>query len=178
MSDYDIAVGSLLEDILAGKNEVANRTTLGSQVPIQLFQALRLVGLGTAMESTVGAGASALVYRAGQDLGMAVGGALKPKSGNDLDDYLDLVKSSCNHLRIGAVVVEKVDLSSGEMTIRVDECVSCAGIQDTSAPLCNFEAGLVGGFVRAFVGVPVRATETRCSALGDSTCGVDVTILG
>jgi predicted hydrocarbon binding protein len=40
------------------------------------------------------------------------------------------------------------------------------------------EAGLVGGVVRTFVGKEVKAVETRCNAVGDNTCGIDVHILG
>ena len=178
MSDLDNAVGILLGDIIAGKEEVENRVSLGGKVPIRLFQALRLVGMGTSINEMVGDGANAMVYRSGQDLGMALGGALAPKADGNLDNYVDLVAGACKHLSIGVVHVEKVDLDNGELSIRVDECVSCAGISGVQKPICNFEAGLVGGIVRAFVKVPVKAVETRCNAVGDSTCGIDLTILG
>ena len=75
-------------------------------------------------------------------------------------------------------MVEKADNSAGKIVVRVDECVSCAGISGAKAPICNFEAGLVGGVVRVFVEKEVRAVETRCNAVGDGTCGIDVQILG
>ncbi len=178
MSDMENAVGILLGDIIAGKEDVDNRTTLGGTVPIRLFQALRLVGMGTSINDMVGEGANAMVYRSGQDLGLALGAALLPGADGNLDNYVDLVAGACKHLTIGIVHVEKVDLDNGKITIRVDECVSCAGIGGMQKPICNFEAGLVGGIVRAFVKVPVKAVETRCNAVGDSTCGIDLTILG
>jgi predicted hydrocarbon binding protein len=83
----------------------------------------------------------------------------------------------CRTLAVGQVVLERQDNSQGTLTVRVDECVSCAGIDGVSAPICHFEAGLVGGLVKAFVGREVRAVETRCNAVGDRTCGIDVTVL-
>lgn len=178
MSDYDTATEILLGDILSGKEGIGNRTVLGPMVPIRLFQALRLVGMGTAIEGTVGPGANALVYRSGQSLGQALGEALAARSGNDLNTFVANVAAATKALSIGVLVVEKVALDVGKITLRVDECVSCAGIHSAKSPICNFEAGLVGGVVRAFVKVPVKAVETRCHAVGDSTCGIDLTILG
>jgi uncharacterized protein len=178
MSDYDLAADLLLKDILQGTEGIANREQLGPMVPIRLFQALRLVGMGTAIEGMVGDGAPALVYQSGQSLGLALGGALAPKANKDLEAYVNLVHQACRGLSIGIVVVEKVDLDNGALTLRVDECVSCAGVHGAHHPICNFETGLVGGIIRAFVGVPVRAVETRCNAVGDSTCGIDIKILG
>lgn len=179
MSDMNKAVSILLGDIIEGKenDDISNRELLGGTVSIRLFQSLRLVGLGTAIENMVGDGAKALVYRAGQDLGMGLGGELEPIAKGSLDDYVSLVQGAAKSLGIGLVVVEKVDLNSGELTLRVDECVSCAGIEGVSNPICNFEAGLVGGLIKAFVKGPVKAIETRCHACGDATCGVDVQIL-
>jgi hypothetical protein len=178
MSDYKMAANILLGDILSGKQDISNRTNLGPMVPIRLFQALRLVGMGVAMETMVGEGSNAIVYQSGQSLGMALGGALAPQANNDLNEFVTLVHNACLALRIGEVVVEKVDLREGQLTLRVDECVSCAGVEGATAPICNFEAGLVGGIIRSFVKVPVKAVETRCHAVGDNTCGVDLTILG
>lgn len=167
----------LLASILRGDTEVANRDQLGAMVPIQLFQALRLVGVGSAIQDMVGDGADALVYRSGQSLGEILGNAVLPQADNDLEKYVGLIRAVCLRLSIGQVVVEKVALHDDLIRLRVDECVSCAGLEAASAPICHFEAGMVGGIVRTFTKTPVRATETRCNACGDDTCGIDVHIL-
>jgi hypothetical protein len=177
-SDYDHAAQLLLESILRGDKEVGNRKQLGAMVPIQLFQALRLIGMGTSIEAMVGEGSRALVYQSGQRVGHVLGKAVLPKSDKDLKKYMTLIRGVCLQLTIGQLVEEKVNLSEGKLTLRVDECVSCAGIRGTQLPICHFEAGLVGGVVRAFVDREVRAVETRCNARGDNTCGIDVQILG
>ncbi len=176
MGTYDEPQQRLLQDIAAGKRSVGNRATLGPMVPIRLFQALRVVGMGTALEGMVGGGARTIVYQSGQQLGQILGDAVLPSAKGDLDAYLGLIHKLCQDLRIGVVGVDKMDLSNGELTLRVDECVSCAGLV-ASHPICHFEAGMVGGIVRAFVKGPVKAVETRCHAVGDDTCGVDVQIL-
>jgi uncharacterized protein len=178
MSDYANAEAMLLKSILGGKREVANRKTLGPMVPIQLFQALRLIGMGSSIESMVGDGAHALVYQSGKRLGQTLGQAVLPQANKDLDKYLELIRGVCLTLTIGQLVLEKVDSAHGKLTLRVDECVSCAGISGAKAPICNFEVGLVAGVARAFVNKEVKAVETRCNAVGDRTCGIDVQILG
>ena len=177
MTDYTTAEASLLKNILSGA-EVKNRGHLGQTVPIQLFQALRLIGMGGAIENMVGDGARALVYQAGQRVGTVLGNVVLPQAGKDLKKYVELVRGLCIKLTIGQVVLEKADNQAGMLVLKVDECVSCAGIEGAQAPICNFEAGLVGGVVRAFVNKEVKAIETRCNAVGDNTCGIDVHILG
>lgn len=175
-SDYDIVQEVLLGSILEGRTKVANRAALGATIPIQLFQALRVVGMGTALESMVGTGARALVYRSGQSLGELLGRAVLPHAEGELQKYFALIAKVCLQLRIGQVVPEEVKLSQRHLALRVDECVSCAGLEGADAPICNFETGMVGGLVQTFVNHPVRAVETRCNAIGDRTCGITVTI--
>lgn len=173
-SDYAHAESMLLASILRGDETVANRATLGPRIPIHLFQALRLIALGTSMEEMIGGGSRALVYRSGQRLGEVLGRAVLPMADKDLKKYLGLVRDVSQRLSIGLVVPEKIDLGEGRIVLRVDECVSCAGIAGATAPICHFEAGMVGGLVRTFAGTDARATETRCNAVGDRTCGIDV----
>jgi uncharacterized protein len=177
-SDYAEAENQLLTAILNGEEDIANRETLGPKVPIRLFQVLRMISLGSSMEEMVGGGSRALVYRSGQRLGEVLGRAVLPAASADLNKYLGLVRDVALKLSLGLVVPEKIDLGEGRLVLRVDECVSCAGIVSASAPICHFEAGMVGGLVRAFAGRDARAIETRCNAVGDRTCGIEVQIQG
>lgn len=176
-TDLQIAQSRLLQSILSDTKTVDNRDNLGPMVPIRLFQALRLIALGTGLEEMLGDGSRALVYQSGQRLGQVLGGAVKDAAEGQLDHYVELVRGLCIQLSIGQVVPEKVDLDRGELGLRVDECVSCAGIQGTSGPICHFETGMVGGIVREFLGAPVRAVETRCNAVGDKTCAIQVKVI-
>jgi uncharacterized protein len=176
-TDYQVATTGLLHAVLAGSSEVANRGQLGPLVPLRLFQALRLIAFGSTLEQMVGSGARALVYQSGQQLGQVLGSAVLPQAGKDLRAYVAAIQKLCRQLSIGLVVAEKADLSEGHLILRVDECVSCAGISGTSGPICHFEAGMVGGIVRVFLGADVRATEVKCNAVGDKTCAIDVRVV-
>ncbi len=87
-SDYALAESMLLASVARGNEEVANRATLGPRVPIQLFQALRLIALGSSIEEMIGGGSRALVYRSGQHLGDSLGRLILPQAGNDLKNTL------------------------------------------------------------------------------------------
>lgn len=175
LTDYETVGKQLVDSILQGEQDVSNRTVLGASVPIKLFQSLRIIGLGVAMEDMVGPGARALVYQAGQRLAEQIGTALAQKAAGDLQVYLGLVGDVCVALSIGMLVIEKLDLENNVGTVRLDECVSCAGLTGAKAPICHFETGMVAGFFRAFNGVNVKAIETRCHALGHDTCGIELT---
>jgi predicted hydrocarbon binding protein len=171
-SDYEIASRVLLQSILNDESSVENRETLGPTIPIRLFQVLRMIALGAGMEEMIGPGASAMVYRSGYNLGRIFGTAVNQAKDMDLDTYVGEIGVLCKRLSIGIVVPTKVDLDSGELDFRVDECVSCAGIHSVNAPICHFEAGMVGGIVGEFTGQNVKATETKCNAIGDKTCAI------
>ena len=177
VSDYEIAQRVLLDSILTGETDVENRETLGPTIPIRLFQVLRMIALGTGVEDMIGPGASAMVYQSGAHLGRILGHAVNQSKDKDLDAYVGEIGLLCKRLNIGIVVPTKVDLDAGEIGFRVDECVSCAGIHGVNAPICHFEAGMVGGIVGDFSGRSVRATETKCNAIGDKTCAIETKIL-
>jgi predicted hydrocarbon binding protein len=176
-SDYQIAQQQILDGIISGEFDIENRKDLGPLIPIRLFQALRMVALGSNVEDILGQGAPSLVYHSGQSLGLAMGQIAAANIDKDLETYVGKIKLLCRQLSIGLVVPDKVDLSAGVLELRVDECVSCAGIHNVSAPICHFEAGMVGGIVRTFFNRNVKATETKCNALGDKTCLIRVDLL-
>lgn len=176
-SDYQIAQQQIFEGIISGQFDIENRNDLGPLIPIRLFQALRMVALGSNVEDILGQGAPSLVYHSGQSLGLAMGQIAAANIDKDLETYVGKIKLLCRHLSIGLVIPDKVDLDSGVLELRVDECVSCAGIHNVSAPICHFEAGMVGGIVKTFFNRNVKATETKCNALGDKTCLIHVDLL-
>lgn len=176
-TDYQLAQQQILDGIISGEFGIENRDELGPLIPIRLFQVLRMVALGSNVEDILGQGAPSLVYHSGQNLGLALGHIVAANADKDLDVYVGKIEHLCRQLSIGLVVPDKVDLSAGVLELRVDECVSCAGIHNVSSPICHFEAGMVGGIVKAFFNRNVKATETKCNALGDKTCLIRVDLL-
>ncbi len=176
-TDYQIAQQKILDSIFNGEFDVENRENLGPMVPIRLFQVLRMVALGANVEEMLGQGAPALVYHSGQGMGQVLGQMVLGRAEKNLDNYIDQIEQLCKKLSIGFIVPEKVDLSAGVFELRVDECVSCAGIHGVSAPICHFEAGMVGGIFKTFFDRNVKAAETKCNALGDKTCLIRIDLL-
>ncbi|MEQ1530999.1 MAG: V4R domain-containing protein [Methylococcales bacterium] len=177
-TDYQIAQQQIFEAIVSGEFGIENRIDLGPMVPIRLFQVLRMVALGSNVEDILGQGAPALVYQSGQGLGLTIGHIVSAASADkDLESYVGKIEQLCRQLSIGLLIPEKVDLKAGVLELRVDECVSCAGIHNVAAPICHFEAGMVGGIVKTFFNRNVRATETKCNATGDKTCLIRVNLL-
>jgi predicted hydrocarbon binding protein len=176
-TDYQLAQQQILDSIISGEFEIENRNDLGPLIPIRLFQVLRMVALGSNVEDILGQGAPSLVYYSGQNLGMALGQIVAATVDKDLESYVGKIEQVCRQLCIGLLVPDRVDLSAGVLELRVDQCVSCAGIHNVSAPICHFEAGMVGGIVKSFFKRNVKATETKCNALGDKTCLIHVDLL-
>ncbi len=169
-TDYLVAQDKILNSILSGEFDIANRENLGPLIPIRLFQVLRMVALGANVEDMLGDGAPALVYHSGQGLGQVLGQAVITQTDNNFEVYVAQIEQLCKKLSIGLLVPETIDMKAGVFELRVDECVSCAGIEGVSAPICHFEAGMVGGIFKAFFNKNVKATETKCNALGHDTC--------
>ena len=176
-TDYQLAQQQIFDGIISGEVGIENRKDLGPMIPIRLFQVLRMVALGSNVEDILGQGAPSLVYHSGQNLGLALGHIVVANADKDLETYVGRIEQLCRQLSIGLVVPDKVDLIAGVIELRVDQCVSCAGIHNVSSPICHFEAGMVGGIVKSFFKRNVKATETKCNALGDKTCLIHVDLI-
>lgn len=176
-TDYQIAQKKILSSVLTGEFDIENRKNLGPLIPIRLFQILRMIALGSNVEEMLGGGAPALVYQSGQSLGQILGQAVLEQSDKNLEVYVAQIEQLCKKLSIGLLIPETIDIKAGLVELRVDECVSCAGIDGVLSPICHFEAGMVGGIIKTFFNTKVKAKETKCNALGDDTCLIQVNIL-
>lgn len=176
-TDYQIAQKSILDSVFSGEFDIENRDKLGPLVPIRLFQVLRMVALGSNVEAMLGDGAPALVYQSGQGLGQVLGETVIEQADKNFEAYVGQIEQVCRKLSIGLLIPETIDLKAGVFELRVDECVSCAGIHGVTAPICHFEAGMVGGIFKAFFNQNIKATETKCNALGDETCLIHVKLI-
>lgn len=173
-SDYQIAQNKILDSVFKGEFEIANRENLGPLIPLRLFQILRMVALGANVEDMLGDGAPALVYHSGQGLGQVLGQAVIEQADKNFEAYVGQIEQLCKKLSIGLLIPETIDIKAGIFEMRVDECVSCAGIDGVSSPICHFEAGMVGGFFKTFFNTNAKAKETKCNALGDDTCLIHI----
>lgn len=153
-------------------NPKAGRPILGPTVTVEMFRALRLVGVMEGLDGTLGKDASALVYNSGKHVGLSLGKAILEKSGQDLNLYVQLVTAKLKELGVGLMSIPEIDLAKGFLKVRVDECITCAGMPNIGKAVCHFEGGLVSGVLEAFLGAgkKVAVKESKCWALGDTTC--------
>lgn len=157
---------------MAGLIEVisqVDRPKLGSEVPIAVFRAFRLF-TEFSLENIVGSkGTITLLQSAGKELGKEIAKTLERSS---LEDFLE---SSAKYLydeKIGILI--PVELSENHMVLRLDECITCAGMPNIGKRICHFEVGLAAGLAESFLSRRVKAYETRCNANGEGTCEVRV----
>lgn len=157
-------------------NPAEGRKVLGEMVPVQLFRALRLVGVMEGMKEIAGRGANAIIYRGGRNLGLYIGKSISDQlaTPGDLNSYLTGVVNTCHNLGIGLLSTVGGSFESGKVYLQVDECVSCAGIPDVGEPVCHFEGGMIAGIVENFTNTQVRSKEIKCWGKGDEACVFEV----
>ncbi len=145
------------------------RPHLGATVPVALFRALRVDGMMKGLDAAIG-DASALVYRAGRTVGAPVGQQIAAQANGDLGAFLGGVVETSRALGIGVISLVPGTLTESGLTLRVDECVTCAGAAPIGTKICHFEGGFIASVVEGFTGQPAVATETHCNANGDDAC--------
>ncbi len=153
-------------------NPTSGRPILGPTVTVEMFRALRLVGVMEGLDDTLGKDASALVYNSGKHVGLSLGKSILEKSGQDLNRYVQMTTERLKELGVGLMSIPEIDLAKGFLKVRVDECITCAGMPNIGKAVCHFEGGLVSGVLEAFLGAgkKVAVKESKCWALGDTTC--------
>lgn len=151
------------------------RPTLGNTVPVTLFRALRVDGMMAGLDAAIG-DASTLVYNSGRLVGGPVGEAIAAQAEGDLNKFLGGVVQTSKDLGIGVISLVPDSLNAEGMTLRVDECVTCAGGPVVGKKICHFEGGFIASVVEGFTGKTAVATETHCNANGDDACIFDVRI--
>jgi predicted hydrocarbon binding protein len=159
-------------------NPVEGRKVLGEMVPVQLFRALRLVGVMEGMKEIAGRGANAIIYRGGRNLGLNIGKSISDQLTvpHDLNSYLSGVINTCQHLGIGLLSTAGGSFDNGKVYLQVDECVSCAGMPDVGEVVCHFEGGMIAGIIENFIHKQIRCKEIKCWGKGDGLCLFEVLI--
>ena len=146
-----------------------NRPQLGEEIPILIFRAFRVFS-GEYLRDILGdRGAVVLFQNAGRELGRSLGEKLKRDS---VESYLENVGAFMKETEIGLLVPERIEESEG--VLRIEECITCSGMPNVGMRICHFEAGFVAGLFESFLGKKMKATETKCNAMGEGVCEVTV----
>lgn len=133
------------------------RTTLGNDVPIQVFRMIRLIGL----HKMLGESAGHTIYIAGKDLG----GALEVDT---VEEFLDLVR----RLKIG--IPKVTEAGADRVVVFVEECITCSGLPDVGEMVCHLEAGIIAGALEKIFKRPAKAVQTKSSSTGFNGCEFEV----
>lgn len=147
-----------------------NRPVLGSDIPILVFRVFRHFS-ATYVEEVLGRGAAVVFQNGGRDLGREAG-AMLMKSAPDPTAYLTAVCQFVRDSRIGILTPREV--SERLLVVDLDECITCAGMDNIGKRICQFEVGFVAGVAEVLIKRKPRAYETKCNANGEGTCQVTV----
>lgn len=136
-----------------------NRKTLGNSVPVELYRAIRLIGMYQGLPMK-GKGTTITV-------GRTIGESLPIKS---VDEGLELFKS----LNIGVPTI--VEQKENEIRVRVDDCF-CKGLPHREGHyVCDLEGAILEGAVSKVLDKNVKTKEVKCNVNGDSCCEYEVRI--
>ena len=133
------------------------RPTLGDDVPILLFRILRIIG----MRSILGETSGSTLYQMGKRVG-----SMLPVS--TMEQFSDTIRE----LKIGIPQVESVD--EDHITVRLYECITCAGFSYTGEMFCDMENGIIAGLLENVHGKKAKSTQTKSWSVGYKYCEFEV----
>ena len=133
------------------------RPRLGDDVPLLLFRILRIIG----MRSILGETSGATLYM----MGKRVGNMLPAST---MEQFADTVRE----LRIGIPEVTEVD--EDHITVKLYECITCAGFSNTGEMFCDMESGIIAGLLENVQGKKAKSTQTQSWSVGYNYCEFEV----
>jgi len=133
------------------------RPRLGDEVPLVLFRILRIIGI----RQILGESSGATLYMMGKHVGNMIGA-------KDLDDF----RSQIQELKIGIPEVEVVD--EDHLTVKLYECITCAGFIYTGEMFCDMESGIIAGLLETIHKKKAKSTQTKSWSVGYNYCEFEV----
>jgi uncharacterized protein len=133
------------------------RPTLGEDIPLVLYRILRIIG----MRNILGESSGATLYMMGKQIGNLVGA-----------DSLDVFKETIRDLKVGIPEVEVVE--EDHLTVKLYECITCAGFTYTGEMFCDMESGIIAGLLEKVYGKRAKSTQTKSWSVGYTYCEFEV----
>jgi hypothetical protein len=133
------------------------RPRLGDDVPLLLFRILRIIG----MRSILGETSGATLYM----MGKSVGNLLPATT---MEQFSDTIKE----LKIGIPQATVVD--EDHITVKLYECITCAGFSYTGEMFCDMESGIIAGLLENVLGKKAKSTQTKSWSAGYKFCEFEV----
>ncbi|MFQ5839900.1 MAG: V4R domain-containing protein [Candidatus Methylomirabilales bacterium] len=163
----------------AGRPEFAAPERLPTRIPIEDFFLLRDKAL-----QTMGKGFQTWSFLVGQGLLRN----LKPEKVEAIRQLVDKSKYAMNELAlIGQAAVlgatgspgsVKTSLDRDRLLIQIQNCPECRGLQRQASPFCFINQGVLTEFARRYLDTEVKTSETKCAAMGDPYCEIEVVKVG
>jgi uncharacterized protein len=133
------------------------RPRLGDDIPLLLYRSLRIIG----MRHILGESAGATLYMMGKQIGAMF-------EARDVDEF----KKQVMELKVGIPELEEVD--EDHVTVKLYECITCAGFSYTGEMFCDMESGIVAGLLEGVYGRKARSTQTKSWSMGYNYCEFEV----
>lgn len=133
------------------------RPGLGEEVPLLLFRTLRIIG----MRSILGETAGATLYMMGKNVG-------KMLPAKTMDDFKKVVQE----LKVGIPEITIID--EDHITVKLYECITCAGFANTGEMFCDMESGIIAGLLENVCDKKTRSTQTKSWSSGFNHCEFEV----
>lgn len=87
-------------------------------------------------------------------------------AGDDAEGMVNRMAGFWERNRLGEVELERTE----PLTLNIRDCFECIDLPVKGIPVCAFESGLLSALFSLHYGGGVRATETRCYAMGSNLC--------
>ncbi len=133
------------------------RPELGEDVPLVLFRILRVI----AVRQILGESSGATLYMVGKQVGSMLGA-------KDLADFTAKIKE----LKVGIPEVEIID--EDHLTVKLYECITCAGFAYTGEMFCDMESGIIAGLLETVYGKKAKSTQTKSWSAGFTYCEFEI----
>jgi predicted hydrocarbon binding protein len=171
--------GETLVQVLLGQSGMANFAhleTLPEQVPLEEYLHYRDTLVEFLQESFC-----MVAFQTGQILMRK----LNQEKGNQVKKLIEQFQYAANKLpAIGQAAVLAAKDNPGvvraamrgeALLVTIDNCPECRKLQRTT-PFCYLNQGLLTEFADIYLGIQVKTQETKCIAMGDARCEVEVTL--
>lgn len=140
-------------------DEIKNivRPELGDEVPILLFRILRIIG----MRSILGETSGATLYMMGKQVGNML-------PAGTMEEFAETIRQ----LKVG--IPEAIIVDEDHITVKLFECITCAGFVYTGEMFCDMESGIIAGLLENIHGKKAKSTQTKSWSTGFNYCEFEV----
>lgn len=149
------------------------RGSLGPEMPVAVYRLMQYTIMDELNELFSKDEAEVILRNAGYRAGEALAENLLDLN-LDFDDFTEQLRKTLKHLKVGILMIEKMDLDSMKFTLTVDEDLDCSGLPVYGETVCFYDEGFIAAIFTLYTGKPMTATEIDCWATGARTCRFQV----